>query len=579
MSTETRRENTWLAALACAVAGAAVFQFYGNVTRGYIKTASLFYWWGFQWFDERSETEHGPLIFGVAAWLLWRNLGRKAESLKLRAESSNRSAPDSGPSTLDAGTAALAAMLVGLALHAVGFVAQQARLSIVGLLMFAWGVMRLGGGPRWGRAAAFPLAFLVFAIPLNALDSAGFWLRVWVIKASAALAHGVGIDVLRSGTQLLAPDGRYNYDVAAACSGVRSLVALAALSLLVGYLNFRSWQRRAIVFALCFPLVYLGNVARISSIIFAAQWLGPVWGDRMHEVMGYGVFVIVLGGVLGAVTLIERWWPEATAEVCHPLGDKLPDALSGTGRDICRPIGDKWRWGVAGGVLALAVGEMIFLRQLAMMPPRGAAGVRLAADGKNPIELPAFLGIEWTGRPEKVTQAELDILPPDTGFSRKFYFNHRDPAKRVLVSIVLSGRDRSSIHRPELCLIGQGWTLASTTTRRFDYPGQPAAAFPATVLRMQREVSVPASAGKASARMIVPQLVAYWFVGSDGVVPSHWQRLAHDAWNRVFHARADRWAYVLVQTDAADGESAALARMQAVLHETLPAFQQPFAAP
>jgi hypothetical protein len=68
-------------------------------------------------------------------------------------------------------------------------------------------------------------------------------------------------------------------------------------------------------------------------------------------------------------------------------------------------------------------------------------------------------------------------------------------------------------------------------------------------------------------------------VGSDGVVPSHWQRLAHDAWNRVFHARADRWAYVLVQTDAADGESAALARMQAVLHETLPAFQQPFAAP
>jgi hypothetical protein len=48
-----------------------------------------------------------------------------------------------------------------------------------------------------------------------------------------------GIDVLRSGTQLFAPDGSYQYDVAAACSGVRSLMALTALSLLVGYLNFR----------------------------------------------------------------------------------------------------------------------------------------------------------------------------------------------------------------------------------------------------------------------------------------------------------------------------------------------------
>ena len=77
-------------------------------------------------------------------------------------------------------------------------------------------------------------------------------------------------------------------------------------------------------------------------------------------------------------------------------------------------------------------------------------------------------------------------------------------------------------------------------------------------------------------REVVPQLVAYWFVGGYAVVATHWQRLARDAWNRVFHARADRWAYVLAQTDAADVEAAALARMQAVLNETLPAFQQPF---
>jgi hypothetical protein len=43
----------------------------------------------------------------------------------------------------------------------------------------------------------------------------------------------------------------------------------------------------------------------------------------------------------------------------------------------------------------------------------------------------------------------------------------------------------------------------------------------------------------------------------------------------VAHARADRWAYVLMQTDATAGEAAALANMQAVLNETLPIFQRP----
>ena len=48
--------------------------------------------------------------------------------------------------------------------------------------------------------------------------------------------------------------------------------------------------------------------------------------------------------------------------------------------------------------------------------------------------------------------------------------------------------------------------------------------------------------------------------------------------DRVVHARADRWAYVLMQTDARDGEAAALGRMQAVLNQTLPVFARGRAA-
>jgi exosortase len=314
-------------------------------------------------------------------------------------------------------------MLAGLALHALGFAAQQARLSILALLVFAWGVVRLGGGRRWGAAAVFPLGFMVFAIPINVLDSAGFWLRMWVIDASSGLAKAAGIAVMQSGTQLLAPDGRYNYDVAAACSGVRSLTALAALSLLAGYLNFRAWWRRGLVLLLCFPLVYLGNVARISAIIFAAQLGGQAWGERAHEVMGSGVFVIVLGGVLAAVNALRRWAPEAgnaagREQTCHSLDDNNGERPGRGERPVCHLMDDKMVGWAAVVIVGLAAGEMVFLHHLSNSPARGQVGVVLAADGQNPVELPAFIGHDWIGRRAEVTPVEREILPPDTGFFR-----------------------------------------------------------------------------------------------------------------------------------------------------------------
>jgi hypothetical protein len=209
------------------------------------------------------------------------------------------------------------------------------------------------------------------------------------------------------------------------------------------------------------------------------------------------------------------------------------------------------------------------------LPPRGAAGVVLAADGNNPVELPAFLGTEWVGKRVEVTAVERDILPPDTGFSRKVYVSLANPKDAVLLSIVLSGRDRTSIHRPEVCLVGQGWTITGASEAQFVFPasgGRAATKFPATVLRVQR---APIAGKGAKPASPVPQLVAYWFVNGDAVVATHGERFARDAWNRVAHARVDRWAYVLMQTDANDGEAAALARMQAVLDGTLPAFQRP----
>ena len=541
MTGASKRSNL-LAGAACAAAGILLFQFWGNATHGYIVTNSLFYWWVFQWVNRDSETQHAWLILALSLFLLWRNLRREG--------------PGARPST----RAALAALVCGLLLHAVGFIAQQPRISILALLAYTWGVLALAGGPRWGRASAFPIAFMVFAIPINALDTIGFWLQMWVVQAGAHIAHLVGIGVVRNGTQLFAPDGRYQYDVVAACSGIRSLMALTALSLFIGYLWFRPAWLRAAMLLLSFPLVYAGNVLRISSIIIAAQWGGQAWGDHVHDVMGFGVFIVVVGGVIAVAEAVGRLRPEWTTGGDPPSHPARAAGVKGRGAPV------------AAAVVLLAIAEGLFLSYRASLPSNGRPGVILAKDGANPVELPTYLGSNWMGHRVEPEPVERAILPPDTGFSRKYYLNLDDPNQHVLLSIVLSGSDRTSIHRPELCVVGQGWTIDRSSSHRFAYPARSDGGFGATVLSVRHEIAGPRG------RKSVPNIIVYWFVGDDCVESSQTRRMLHDAWSRLARGRAPRWAYVFLQTGSEDGEDAALARVQAILNLALPSFQPAYPA-
>jgi EpsI family protein len=558
-----------VAAALCALAGLAVFQFFGNGTRGYIDTASLFSWWGRQWFDPAAESEQGPLVVLIAGWMFWRNLGKaggRGQGAGGRSqESGGRGQESVGKRRADdAGGEALgwagAAMVGGLALHVLGYAAQQARLSIAAFLLFLGGVAILAGGRRWGRAAAFPLCFMLLAVPMNFLDTGGFYLRLWVTAASTRIAHLVGVGVVANGTQLFAPDGRYQYDVAAACSGVRSLMALVALSLLVGWLNFRGAGRRAVLVLLCFPLAYIGNVARIVTVVLAGQWFGQRAGERVHDAAGLLVFVVVLGGVLGAASIWRRFAPER-----EPASFGRGVHATGTGAGG-RPGPLR---AVATIVLIAAALTGWFTTRVDAWAVERATGIKLAADGVNPAVLPSVLAGGWVGRDVEVTKVERDTLPADTGYARKLYFSTADPARPVFFSIVLSGRDRTSIHRPEICLVGQGWTIESSFARDFALTGAMAdRRVPANVLRISQ-----AKQGKDGAGQRVPALFAYWFVGGDAVVATSGERLWRTATDRLLHFRADRWAYIVAQTIADDGEAAALARLQAVVGAAAPEFQ------
>jgi exosortase len=146
----------------------------------------------------------------------------------------------------------------------------------------------------------------MFSIPLTAhLNFILFPLRMLVCWLVEMASHMVGIEVIRNGTQLLDPSGNYGYDVAAACGGMRSLIAIFLLATVYAFGTFRSPWKRIFLMATAVPFAVLGNMARLLCIIVAAEMGGQKWGDYVHEGGPFGIISLLpyIPGIVGLLFL------------------------------------------------------------------------------------------------------------------------------------------------------------------------------------------------------------------------------------------------------------------------------------
>jgi exosortase len=114
-------------------------------------------------------------------------------------------------------------------------------------------------GRKWMAVAAFPIAFLIFMVPLP--DGAVEWLETASKLASTDAAHlfflMFGTPVLREGTVFHLPG--IVFEVAQECSGIRSSWALFITGLVASHLFLKSPWRRAVFVAFVIPLGILSN--------------------------------------------------------------------------------------------------------------------------------------------------------------------------------------------------------------------------------------------------------------------------------------------------------------------------------
>ena len=510
--------------------------------------------------DPMEDMSFGWLVPVFSGYILWTSRRELKESVER-------------PSILG-----LLACLPCVAVALLGTRGLQVRLEQVGFVGLCIALPWTFFGRRTAKLCVFPAIFLLFTIPLATfLDVVTIHLRLLASGAAFSVLKGFGIEAVQKGTAIIALGAHpFNIDVAEPCSGLRSLFALMALTAAYSWYTQPTWLRRFVLFACAIPLAVLGNVVRILTICLCAAWTSSDFAMGFyHDYSGYVIFIVAIVFMVICGEFITRFaesWT-GTRKLKTRAQAKRDDSVrafkdlacvKGVSKDHedskefneSRNLKDDTHtngkaskgertWLAIAAVLVLAplfVFQAMTPKATVMEPPAVTLPERMPGYTSESV---LFCGNEQCARMWRVsllgegqttcphcgselssaTVGETTVLPKDTKIIKRIYL--RPDGVQFLVSAVIGGTSKSSIHRPELCMPAQGNLM--TDPRSFTVAGRP---FHAIHLE---------GGGRP------PTVLAYTFFNQAGVrTAAHMRRILVDTWDRSVHNRIDRWVMVTV---------------------------------
>ena len=513
-----------------AVAGCAIWGF----ATMFVRVADVFR-------DDLEDMSFGWIVPVFSLYVLW------TERKELRA---SLGAPS---------FAGLLACLPCAALAFLGARGLQIRFEQLGFIGLCIAVPWAFFGRRTAKCFLFPALFLVFTIPMSSyLDVVTVHLRLLASSTAIAVLQGLGFDVAQRGTAIYSTGAHpFNIDVAAPCSGLRSIFALMTLTAAYAWFSQTTWLRRAALFACSVPLAVLGNVVRVMSICLVAAWANPKFAlGFYHDYSGYVVFVVAISLMVACGELVAHVADKMAAARAKKGGEGSEPPVAAEEASASEPpveletAPSLFRRAVPW--IALAILCPIFVFQAATPTPHLAEApkVELPAELKGyTVDEVAYCQNEQCsamfpcsvldgaagevkcpkcgGETAGCSLGERTILPADTVLIKRIY---RSPhGHQFLVSAVIGGQSKSSIHRPELCMPAQGFLMRSP---RNITAGE--AKRPFRAIRLERPGMRPVT-------------LSYTFFNQNGLrTSSHARRIISDTWDRSVLNRIDRWVMVTV---------------------------------
>lgn len=278
--------------LALAIIGVLLVVLYGlggNAEEVETRGRSAIGWMISRWRDAGDDFSHAWAVPFVSLYLAW----RQRRELRAGPWRENR--------------AGVVVILASLVLYGLGVRGQQTRLCLLSLIGLLWGMPLYFYGWNVARRLLFPCAYLLFCLPLTFLDNITVPLRLIAGTISTAILNGLNIPAVQHGTAIrsLAGEG-FNLEVADACSGLRSLLAMAALMAPYAYLTQKTILRKWVLFLMCLPIATVGNSLRIISVAVVATMVGQARATGFyHDYSGYLFFAAVVLMAVGMGRLMQ----------------------------------------------------------------------------------------------------------------------------------------------------------------------------------------------------------------------------------------------------------------------------------
>jgi len=200
----------------------------------------------------------------------------------------------------------VALMTCGLAVYLAGQLGADLFLTRMSFVPVAAGATWFLAGRRALRTIAAPLLFLALAVPLPSLVASALTLPLQLTASRVAEASltTMGVAVFRDGNVLELPSTALQ--VAEACSGLRSIISLAAISVLLAWTD-TSLPRRVAVVALSLPVAVVMNGLRIAATGLACEAWGPrAASGSWHTFTGWITFVASVMVLVQLQRLITR---------------------------------------------------------------------------------------------------------------------------------------------------------------------------------------------------------------------------------------------------------------------------------
>jgi hypothetical protein len=241
---------------------------------------------------------------------------------------------------------------------------------------------------------------------------------------------------------------------------------------------------------------------------------------------------------------------------------------------------NKQKWIILIVALGLMGGAAALLTRLQSIQKLGQPAVKTTLIPGSPrlqVDLPERI-LDYTSQSVEVDTNTLEYLPRDTSFGQRIY--KAPDGFEAMVNVVLMGSDRTSLHKTEFCLEGQGWRVdrgaSEQTTVRMERPVP-------YDLPVMKFVATREAANGGEAR-IARGIYVIWFVANNNeITAEHWQRMWWMARDLLRTGVLQRWAAISYFAACPPGrEEATFERIKQLIVASAPEFQltpQPGAQP